>query len=306
MINPYIEPHLAEVPMLRVLLRSVECLLLSEVPMERPLLDIGSGDGHFAATLFTDPVEVGVDMDRVTMREAQKRGAYRNLIQASANQLPFRDGCFRTILCNSTLEHIPEVDQALAEASRVLQADGVLLTTPPSEYYNRYMLPVQIGRLFRIRAPGEWYLRWFNRKARHFHVDPPDVWMRRFEAAGFVVLQWRYYFPFISHIIFELSHYASVPSLLVKRLLGRWVLWPGKARLKPLQRAVNLVARAGPADQGAALFFVCRKVGSGRDGGRRQPVFTAGTAHKGRAGRAADGVSPRSGAQPRDSGSSPT
>lgn len=268
MINPYILPHLAEMPLPRVLIRSIECLLLAEVPFERPLLDIGSGDGHFASALFTDPVDVGVDMDGVTMREAQRRGAYRNLIQASATQLPFRDGSFRTVMCNSTFEHIPEVEQALAEAGRALGAGGLLLTTMPSEYFNRYMLPFRLARFLGLRPLGERYLRWFNRKARHFHLDPPDVWARRFEAAGLAIQRWRYYFPFSSHALFELAHYVSVPSLLVKRLLGRWVLWPGKARFKPLLWAVNLAARLGPTDHGAGLFFICERVASVPDSTR--------------------------------------
>ena len=75
MSNPYIAPHLAELPLHRVLIRSSECLLLSETPFERPLLDIGSGDGHFAATLFSEPVDVGIDPDPRTMREAAHRRA---------------------------------------------------------------------------------------------------------------------------------------------------------------------------------------------------------------------------------------
>jgi SAM-dependent methyltransferase len=275
MINPYLEPHLAEMPMFRVLVRSVECQLLSEVPIERPLLDIGSGDGHFAATLFKEPVDVGIDMDPVTMKEAQARGAYRNLILASANQLPFRDGSFRSVLCNSTFEHIPDVESALGEAGRVLEPGGLLLATSPSEYYNRYMLPVQIGRLLRmkeIKALGDRYLKWFNRRARHFHVDPPDVWMRRFNAAGLEVVHWRYLIPFSSHIVFELSHYFSVPSVLVKRLFGRWVLWPGKARFRPLLRVVNSVARSGPSDHGAGLFFVCKRTVSVPEKREAQPL----------------------------------
>ncbi len=280
MINPYIAPHLAEMPLPRVLIRSVECLLLAEVPFERPLLDIGAGDGHFASALFTEPVDVGVDIDQAPMREAQKRGSYRNLIQASATRLPFPDGCFRTVMCNSTFEHIPEVESALAEAGRVLAPRGLLLTTMPSQYFNRYMLPVRVAGLLRVNSLGERYLRWFNRRARHFHLEPPEVWIRWFEAAGFEVVRWRYYFPPSSHTFFELAHYVSIPSLLVKRLLGRWVLWPGKARFKPLLWAVNQAARLGPPDTGAGIFFICQRVAPAPEKRHREPVRPAGTVHE--------------------------
>jgi SAM-dependent methyltransferase len=264
MSNPYIAPHLAELPLHLVLIRSTECLLLSKVPFGRPLLDIGSGDGHLAAVLLSEPADLGVDLNIKVIKEAQKREAHRNLIQASATHLPLRDGSFQAVICNSTLEHIPDTDRAVSEAGRVLGAGGLLVATMPSEYFNGYMLSSLVGRLPGFRAVGEAYVRWFNHLARHFHLDAPEVWKRRFEAAGLQVTQFRYYFPRASHVIFELAHYTSAPSLLVKRLLGRWVIWRGKARFRPLVWLVSQAVRLGPPDRGAGLFFVCQKGHAGQ------------------------------------------
>jgi SAM-dependent methyltransferase len=264
MSNPYIAPHLAELPLHLVLIRSTECLLLSKIPFQRPLLDIGSGDGHFAAALFAEPADAGVDVSIGAIREAQKRKAHRNLIGASATHLPFRDGSFQTVICNSTFEHIRDTDHAVSEAGRVLDTGGLLLATMPSEYFNSYMLPFRLARLLGLRALGERYVRWFNRRAQHFHLDAPEVWRHRFEAAGLQVTQFRYYFPRASHVIFELAHYTSAPSLLVKRLLGRWVIWRGKARFRPLLWLVSQAVRLGPPDRGSGLFFVCQKGHAGQ------------------------------------------
>lgn len=257
--NPYIAPHLAELPLHRVLLRSTECLLLSEVSFERPLLDIGSGDGHFAAVLFAEPVDVGIDPEGRIMQEAARRGGHRSLLVASAAALPLRDACFASVVSNSTLEHIPDVEAAVAEAARVLRPGGLLAATFPSEYFGEYLLFASLPRSLGLRGLGRAYQRWFNRISRHYHVDAPDAWRQRFEGAGLEVLRWRYYFPARSHRLFDLSHYLSAPALLTRRLLGRWVLFPQKARLGLLSRALAPYCSLGAQDQGAYLFFLCRR-----------------------------------------------
>jgi SAM-dependent methyltransferase len=257
--NPYIAPHLAELPLHRVLIRSSECLLLSETHFERPLLDIGSGDGHFATTLFAEPVDVGIDPDPQTMQEAARRGGHRNLIVASATALPMRDASFASVLSNSTLEHIPDVDAAVAEAARVLRPGGLLAATFPSEHFGEYLLFASLPRGLGLRGLGRAYGRWFNRISYHYHVDGPDTWRQRFEAAGLDVLRWRYYFPARNHWLFDLSHYLSAPALVTRRLLGRWVLFPQKARLGLLNWALTPFCSHGPEDRGAYLFFLCRR-----------------------------------------------
>jgi SAM-dependent methyltransferase len=257
--NPYIAPHLAELPLHRVLVRSTECLLISEMSFERPLLDIGSGDGHFAATLFSDPVDVGIDSDSRETLEAVRRGGYRSLLVASATALPLKDASFASVLSNSTLEHIPDVEAAVAEAVRVLRPGGLLVTTFPSEHFGEYLLLPSLSRGMGLRGLGNSYQRWFNRISRHYHVDGPDTWRRRFETAGLEVVRWRYYFPARNHWLFDLSHYLSAPSLLTRRLLGRWVLFPQKARLGLLSRALTPYCSQGPEDRGAYLLFLCRR-----------------------------------------------
>ncbi|MGQ9573646.1 MAG: hypothetical protein ACUVV3_10790, partial [Dehalococcoidia bacterium] len=90
----------------------------------------------------------------------------------------------------------------------------------------------------------------------HYHVDGPDTWRERFEGVGLEVLRWRYYFPPRNHRLFDLAHYLSAPTLVTRRLLGRWVLFPQKARLRLLSRALAPFCSHGPEDRGAYLFFL--------------------------------------------------
>lgn len=55
-------------------------------------------------------------------------------LYGDARKLPFADASFDTVLLLDVLEHIAEPEAALAEARRVLRADGGLLVTIPFAY----------------------------------------------------------------------------------------------------------------------------------------------------------------------------
>lgn len=73
--------------------------------------------------------------------------------------LPFREGTFDTVICSQVLEHVPDPKVALAELSRVLANDGMLLLSvphisfvhgAPHDYY-RY---TQYGVSYLLREAG--------------------------------------------------------------------------------------------------------------------------------------------------------
>jgi SAM-dependent methyltransferase len=173
--------------------------------------------------------------------------------------LPFRDGAFASILSNSTLEHIPDLAPVLAEFSRVLADGGVCVITVPSDQFLDSTAGVRFFRLLRLKPLAGLYGRWFNRISRHHHCDSPSVWNERLAQAGLSLLEWRYYFSKGSTGAMDIAHYVSGPSLLTKRLLGRWVLWPNKVRLLPLGRWLGRLAQPGARDGGAYLLLIARK-----------------------------------------------
>ena len=54
--------HLAVEPVHRALIRSFEHQYFARQTLERPVLDIGCGDGYFAALAFPDGIDVGIDV----------------------------------------------------------------------------------------------------------------------------------------------------------------------------------------------------------------------------------------------------
>ena len=249
----YLWDQLAEVPYFRALLRAVESRFYESLPVVAPVLDLGSGDGSFAAQTFARPLDAGIDPWRPPTIEARKRGAHRLLALADGAALPFADGSFQTMVSNSVLEHIRDLEPVLAEGYRVLRRGGHLLFCSPSEHFTDWLAGARLA--------GDAYRRWFNRISRHAHCDSPAVWRLRLERAGFAVDAVWYYFSPRALRTLELGHYFGLPNLVSKRLFGRWVLFP--SRFNPVLRALYSWLRPiydePLAPVGAYLFGVARK-----------------------------------------------
>ncbi len=231
--------HLRELPAFRALLRAVEARFYADLPLPRPVLDLGCGDGHFASVAFDGPLEAGLDPWWGPLSEARGRRAHRLLVQAEGGRMPYPDGTFATVVSNSVLEHIPVVQPVLAEVARVLQPGGLFYFCVPGPDF----LPLlSVGRaLDRVGLRGleDSYRAFFNRISRHYHCDGPEVWGRRLEMAGLRLRCWWPYFPPRALVALEWGHYLGLPALVCKGLTGRWVLWPSRLNLWLTERVVR-------------------------------------------------------------------
>ena len=63
-----------------------------------------------------------MDVDERRVQFARDRGL--NALIGTAEDLPFGDASFDVIVSDATLEHLPDIEQALAEARRVLRPGG--------------------------------------------------------------------------------------------------------------------------------------------------------------------------------------
>jgi ubiquinone/menaquinone biosynthesis C-methylase UbiE len=99
---------------------------------EGRVLELGAGTGlnlrHYRPAVrrlvLTEP-EPGMAA-RLRRRSARSSGAVE-VVQASAEELPFEDGAFDTVVCTLVLCTVPDPASALAEARRVLSPGGRLL-----------------------------------------------------------------------------------------------------------------------------------------------------------------------------------
>lgn len=254
--------HITGLPAFRALLRAVEARLYQGLlPLEEPVLDLGCGDGHFASVAFPRSVTAGIDPAPGVLQEAGHWGAYNLLAQAEGGALPFPVGHFATVISNSVLEHIPDVDSVLAEISRVLQAGGRFIFCVPSEHFARLLFFPSLFRRLRLECMAGAYERYFNRISRHHHCDGPEGWGARLSRVNLQLDSVFYYFSEHAHHALDLGHYLGAPNLISKKLFGRWILFPTHRNpiLALTERWLRPRYSESLPEIGAYLFLIAHK-----------------------------------------------
>ena len=251
--------NLCDLPYFRALLRAVEARVYQNYMLPGPVLDLGCGDGHFASIAFDNPLDVGIDPWRGPLREAIKRGSYRYTIEGSGDYLPFANDSFSSAISNSLLEHIPDIDAVLRDLARVLKPGAVFIFCVPN---HNFLANLSISSFFDrlgLRVIADAYRAFFNRISRHQHCDPPNVWEDRLGKAGYIVDCWWHYFsPGALHTL-EWGHYFGLPSLVVQKLFGRWILAPYWWNLGITERIVQRYYNEEMEQpDGAYTFYVTR------------------------------------------------
>lgn len=259
--SDFLWKNLEELPAFRALLRAVEARFYQDLlPLHEPVLDVGCGDGHFASVAFPRPLTAGIDPSGAMLREAKGRKAYHQLVRSVGGALPFADEFFATVVSNSVLEHIPEVDAVLCEISRVLEPSGRLIFCVPSDHFTESLFFTQLFDRLRLKGAAHAYERYFNRISRHHHCDGVDVWQARLSQAGLQLVDFFYYFSERALHALDLGHYLGVPNLICKKLFGRWVLAPARWSLAPAERWLRPLYEEPLPEVGAYLFFVAERL----------------------------------------------
>lgn len=267
----YLWLNLRALPYFRALMRAVEARFYRDIPLPEPTLDVGCGDGHFASVAFDRPLEVGIDPWRAPIEEAGQWNGYHSLVQGDAGKLPFPDQSFASAVSNSVLEHIPHLDAVLAEVARVLKPGAPFVFCGPN---HRFLDSLSVGRFLDrigLKGLGNAYRRFFNRISRHYHSDPPEVWLPRLEQAGFEVVRWWHYYPPEALAVTEWGHYFGLPALLSRKITGKWILFPNRRWLAPLEHRLQPHYQRDPrCEDGVCTFYITR----------RRPAPTQATSEK--------------------------
>lgn len=185
--------------------RAIELRVAAEEQYERPLLDLGCGDGLVGQVLFGTAgyADVGADLWADQLHRAARSGVYRHVNQADGHHLPYPDGTFATVFSNSVLEHIADVWQVVQEVGRVLrcpdpdtgQIGGRFIFTVPSDVF-RYFLDGYVRRMAAgRRQAAEAYAAAVDARLEHYHYFTPREWQRLLANAGMTMIEARYYIP---------------------------------------------------------------------------------------------------------------
>src|SRR5512136_142637 len=89
-------------------------------------LDVGCGTGRNLPLFPPGTRVVAVDPHPQNLARARRRAPGVSLVQARAEALPFRDGCFDTAVSGLVFCSVGDAPAGLAEVSRVLAPGGAL------------------------------------------------------------------------------------------------------------------------------------------------------------------------------------
>jgi SAM-dependent methyltransferase len=258
----FLGAYVAMAPLALAFERSLECGILSKMPLARPILDIGCGDGLFAKILFAEKVETGVDPNSRELERARELGAYETLIECTGDRIPRSDASYRTVFSNSVLEHIPELEPVLREARRLLAPGGFLYITVPTDRFSEYTILSYVLGLLGLLQLQRRFRAFFDHFWAHHHCYAPQDWARLLQATGFEVQVVQPYDPRHLCMINDFLVAASIPAFITKKLANRWTLMPALRRifLAPIIALMQGVLRkAENSSNGGLVFLAARK-----------------------------------------------
>lgn len=108
--------------------------LLARVPPQANVVDLGCGDGAFAAELLASGATViGLDVAEGALERARRRAPQAQLLAVGEDgPLPVADGWADVVWAGEVLEHAVDPVGLVLESRRVLRDGGRLLVTTPA------------------------------------------------------------------------------------------------------------------------------------------------------------------------------
>lgn len=254
--------YIAMAPLALAFERVMECRIFTHQTFERPMLDIGCGEGLFAKILFSEPLDTGIDPNPRELARARELGAYVELIECCGDAIPKADGSYRTILSNSVIEHIPDIQPVLLEAYRLLAPGGRMYLTVPSNRFDEYTWVSQFLAVLGLNNLRKRFGAFFNRFWVHYHYYTLEHWREIATIAGFEVIEAYTYGPQRACLLNDVLVPFSAPEYLTKKFLNRWTLIPLLRRviLAPFALLGSLILRgAEKCEAGGLVFLSLRK-----------------------------------------------
>jgi len=163
--------------------RYFELQALKQIEFERPILEIGCGDGQFSSLLFRE-IDEAIDINPRSVEKCQRLAGslYRRVRCLDARELQFSEGGYGTIYANCVMEHIPDIKEVLAGCYRGLRPDGKLVMTVPLAQMNEHLL-----------LRWTWYAKLRQRQLCHVNLMTKQEWSELLLTIGFSVIEFRSY-----------------------------------------------------------------------------------------------------------------
>ena len=106
----------------------------------RRCVDLGGGEGTFAEMVREKGNKVCVvDISQQGVLMAQRKGLDAQVVDLSQDKYPFETDSMDAVFCLEAIEHLENPQNCLAEISRIIRPNGILIiSTPNAEEPNNY------------------------------------------------------------------------------------------------------------------------------------------------------------------------
>ncbi len=253
----FLRLYVRERPVFLSFLRAKEAYLYQNyLPLKRPVLDVGCGDGFFAQVVLSQnkmkDIDVSLDVKESRIEEARNLGIYKKLVIYDGKKIPYPDNHFTTVISNSVFEHVADLDVVLKEIHRVMKPGGIFITTVMAKPWEK--------NLFFSIFFGKSYERWMRKKQVHINLLSKQQWDNTFQKRGLRIEK------IIGHLTpeacrwIDLLHYVSIPNIVSHLLFSRWVIfsffWE---KVFSLEYFISLISKNTEPQNSGAIFYVLRK-----------------------------------------------
>ncbi len=167
------------------LLRPRLAFLLAHLPSEARVLDVGCGEGRFAAELARAGREaVGIDVAEEPLRRARARHPALDVRRVPPEgSWPLQDASFDAVWAGEVIEHVADTAGWLSEVRRVLRSGGSLVvSTPAHDRLARLALGLSARAFAAHFEPRSDHLRFYTRRSLAALLD--DFGFREIEIRG--------------------------------------------------------------------------------------------------------------------------
>ncbi len=263
----YLTPLLNIAPATWALIRANEIRALDRVKFKNPILDVGCGNGEVTKVILSRrkiKFDVGIDLSAKEIEFAKNSDCFKKCLVGDVYSLPFKKGTFATVFSNSVIEHIPNLETALSEMSRVLKKNGQFVITVPSSYLTEYLLGYRILNQMGLKSLAEVYGKFFNSLFKHYNLFNHKKWEKILKKHSLKLVEHHYYHTKKMVVVHEFLAYLAIPYHITKFISGYWVVFPEfrKIFITPwLKKLLNPVYLADvKTDEGGSLLLIAKKV----------------------------------------------
>ena len=245
--------------------RYMECKIFRHLELDRPILDLGCGEGLFAHILFKEKIDTGIDPNLRELKRARQLSGYEELIKCKAEAVPKPSGSYQTIFANSVLEHIHDLSPIFDEVHRLLGERGRFFMTVPAPEFEHYTICNQVLMFLGMKRLAAWYRGFCSRFIwKHRHYKSISGWKEIASKHGFTVVNAVTYNSKKMCLVNDFLYPFSILALIKKRLFNRWMLFTSLRRIFIFPQ--YLIARHFfendiQADDGGLVFLALKKTG---------------------------------------------